>query len=269
MNDLASVFSYSFMRNAFLCGTLICVCAALLGVLLVLKRYSMIGDGLSHVGFGAMSIAAVMGLSPLAIALPVVSVSALLLMGITSNSRIKGDAAIGLISTGALTFGIITVSVAGVNTDLNSYLFGSILSLTHQDAVLSLVAATIVILLFTIMYNKIFSVTFDENFSKAIGIKVSFYNSVTAVLSAITIVLGMRMMGTLLISALIIFPALTAMRVFKSFKKVCVFSAVIAVLCFIIGMIVSFMFSTPAGATVVATNIVMFFIFWAIGSIAR
>jgi len=156
VNDLASVFSYSFMRNAFLCGTLICVCAALLGVLLVLKRYSMIGDGLSHVGFGAMSIAAVMGLSPLAIALPVVSVSALLLMGITSNSRIKGDAAIGLISTGALTFGIITVSVAGVNTDLNSYLFGSILSLTHQDAVLSLVAATIVILLFTIMYNKFF-----------------------------------------------------------------------------------------------------------------
>ncbi len=265
MNNILSVFSYSFMQNAFICGTLICICAALLGVILVLKRYSMIGDGLSHVGFGAMSIAAVAGISPLAVAIPVVTLGALLLMRMSNNSKIKGDAAIGLISTGALTFGIIIVSVAGVNTDLNSYLFGSILALSRADTIISIIVCVAVVLMFSILYNRIFAVTFDENFAKAMGTKTSFYNSLIAVLSAITVVLGMRMMGTLLISALIIFPALTAMRVFKSFKKVCIFAVIIAVFCFFSGMILSFFLATPAGATVVGVNIVLFLVFWLIG----
>ncbi len=269
MDNLVSVFSYSFMINAFVCGTLICICAALLGVILVLKRYAMIGDGLSHVGFGALSIAAVAGLSPLAVAIPVVIASALLLMKNSTNTKIKGDAQIGLISTGALTFGIIIVSVAGVNTDLSSYLFGSILSISKTDMILCVSSCILVVLMFAILYNKIFAVTFDENFAKTAGIHTSVYNSLIAVLSAITIVLGMRMMGTLLISALIIFPSLTAMRVFKSFKKVCIFSAIIAAVCFAAGMMISFVFSTPAGATVVATNIVLFFVFWIIGSIKQ
>jgi len=246
------------MTNAFVCGTLICICAALLGVILVLKRYSMIGDGLSHVGFGAMSIAAAAGLAPLTVAIPVVIVSALLLIRMTANAKIKGDAAIGLISTGALTFGIMTVSVAGVNTDLNSYLFGSILALGKSDVILSVCVCIFVVVMFGVFYNKIFSVTFDEDFAGVSGINTGLYNSLVAILSALTIVLGMRMMGTLLISALIIFPPLTAMRIFKSFKKVCIFSVVSAVFCFISGMILSFIFSTPTGATVVSVNIVLF-----------
>ena len=262
MDNILSVLSYAFMRNAFICGTLICICAALLGVILVLKRYSMIGDGLSHVGFGAMSIGAVVGIGPLTVAIPVVTIGALILMRMSNNSRIKGDAAIGLISTGALTFGIIIVSMAGVNTDLNSYLFGSILALNTGDVVLSVVVCLVVLIMFTLMYNKIFAVTFDESFAKATGTKTGIYNSAIAVLVAVTVVLGMRMMGTLLISALIIFPSLTAMRAFKSFRKVCIFAVIIAVFCFISGMLLSFVLSTPAGASVVAVNIVMFIIFW-------
>ncbi len=269
MADILSVFSYSFMTNAFVGGTLISICAALLGVILVLKRYSMIGDGLSHVGFGAMSIATVLGLSPLWIAVPVVTVSALLLMRMNSSAKIKGDAAIGLISTGALTIGIIVVSSAGVNTDLNSYLFGSILSLSKTDMILCIVTSLTVVSLFAVLYNKIFSVTFDESFAKTSGINVDFYNSVVAVLSAITIVLGMRMMGTLLISSIIIFPAITAMRIFKSFKTVCISAVIIAVFCFVSGLLISFVYSTPAGATVVAVNIVLFFIAWILGAITE
>ena len=269
MSNIMSVFSYSFMTNAFVCGILISICAALLGVILVLKRYAMVGDGLSHVGFGAMSIAAVTGLTPLSVAIPVVVIAALILMRMSSNAKIKGDAAIGLLSTGALTFGIIIVSVAGVDTDLNSYLFGSILSLRKSDVYLSVGLCLTVVILFGVFYNKIFSVTFVENFSRASGIKTGMYNSLIAALSAVTIVLGMRMMGTLLISALIIFPSLTAMRIFKSFKKVCIASVIIAIFCFVCGMLVSFVFSTPAGATVVAINILLFLIFSILGFIVR
>lgn len=261
MDNILSVFSYSFMTNAFVAGTLISICAALLGVILVLKRYSMIGDGLSHVGFGALSLATVLGFSPLTVAIPVVVIAALMLMRINESSKIKGDAAIGLISTGALAFGIIIVSAAGVNADLNSYLFGSILSLNITDMYLCVILCVVVCILYVVLYNKIFSVTFDETFSKASGMKTGVYNSVIAVITAITIVLGMRMMGALLISALIIFPALTAMRVCKTFKTVSIFSAVISVFCFLSGIMISFTYSTPTGATVVAVNIVLFFIF--------
>lgn len=267
MDNILSVFSYSFMVNALAAGALISICAALLGVILVLKRYSMIGDGLSHVGFGAMSLAAVAGISPLSIAIPVVTAAALMLMRISDSSKIKGDAAIGLISTGALAFGIIIVSAAGVNTDLNSYLFGSILSLSDADMTLSVVLCAIVVLMYIVLYNKIFAITFDDSFASASGIKTGVYNSVIAVLSSVTIVLGMRMMGALLISALIIFPALTAMRVFKTFKTVSIFSVIIALMCFFAGMLISFVFSTPAGATVVAVNIILFIVFSIIGFI--
>ncbi|MBQ8587991.1 MAG: metal ABC transporter permease [Clostridia bacterium] len=267
MTDILSVFSYSFMTNAFGAGLLISVCAALLGVVLVLKRYSMIGDGLSHVGFGAMSIAAVTGLSPIAVSIPIVAVTAMMLIRIKSNSRIKGDAAIGLISTGALAFGIIIVSLGGVNTDLNSYLFGSILSLSTGDTILCVSLCLVTLILFVLMYNKIFSVTFDEEFAKACGTRTAIYNTVIAILTAVTVVLGMRMMGTLLISALIIFPALTSMRIFKTFKAVSIFSVAVAVFCFFSGMMISFAFSTPAGATVAAVNIVLFIICFAFSCI--
>ena len=267
MSNLLSVFSYSFMVNAFIAGSLISLCSALIGVIVVLKRYSMIGDGLSHVGFGALALAAVLGLTPLSVALPVVVVCALILMRASNLTKIKGDAAIGLISTGALAFGTIIVSVSGVNTDLNSYLFGSILSLTKTDMILCVILCVSVLLVFLILYNKIFAVTFDESFAKSVGIKTDLYNSLVAVLCALTIVLGMRMMGSLLISALIIFPSLTAMRIFKSFKAVTISSAIIAVFSFFCGMLLSFGFSTPAGATVVAVNIAMFAVFSLIATV--
>lgn len=267
MNNILSIFSYSFMTNAFIAGTLVSLCASLLGVSLVLKRYSMIGDGLSHVGFGALAAAAVLGLSPLEITIPVVVIAAIALLRISESGKIKGDAAISLISTGALAFGTIIVSVSGVNTDLNSYLFGSILAISKSDMTLSIILSVIVLLMFGILYNKIFSVTFDKEFSKALGINTDFYNIIIAVLTAVTIVLGMRMMGSLLISALVVFPPLTAMRVFKSFKSVTVFSSIIAVICFFAGMIISYILNTPSGATVVAANIVMFAVFSVIGLI--
>ena len=229
MNNILSAFSYSFMINALIAGSLVSLCAAMLGVSLVLKRYSMIGDGLSHVGFGALSIAAALGMSPLKFTLPVVTITAILLLKISENSKIKGDGAIALISTAALSFGIIVVSMGGVNADLNSYLFGSILAISESDKILCIILSIIVLGLFVILYNKIFSVTFDEKFAKASGIKTDFYNIIIAILTAVTIVLGMRLMGALLISALIIFPALTSMRIFKTFKSVIISSAIVSV----------------------------------------
>lgn len=267
MNNILSAFSYSFMINALIAGGLVSLCAALLGVSLVLKRYSMIGDGLSHVGFGALAIAAALGISPLKFTIPVVIIAAIALLRISESSKIKGDAAIALISTGALAIGIIIVSAGGVNTDLNSYLFGSILAVNDSDTVFSIILSAIVLVLFSVLYNKIFTVTFDEKFAKATGINTNIYNIIIAVLTAVTIVLGMRLMGALLISALIIFPTLTSMRVFRTFKSVIISSAFISILCFFAGIILSYIFNTPSGATVVAVNIIMFLIFSLIGFI--
>lgn len=265
MNNILSAFSYSFMINALIAGSLVSLCAAMLGVSLVLKRYSMIGDGLSHVGFSALSIAAALGMSPLKFTLPVVTITAILLLKISENSKIKGDGAIALISTAALSFGIIVVSMGGVNADLNSYLFGSILAINESDKILCIILSIIVLGLFVILYNKIFSVTFDEKFAKASGIKTDFYNIIIAILTAVTIVLGMRLMGALLISALIIFPALTSMRIFKTFKSVIISSAIVSVFCFFAGIMASYMFDIPSGATVVTVNVLMFLIFAFIG----
>lgn len=265
---LIEMFSYPFMVRAILVGTLVSLCSALLGVSLVLKRYSMIGDGLSHVGFGALAIATAMNAAPLAVAIPVVILAAVLLLRISSNSKIKGDAAIALISTGALAIGVMVISMTtGMNTDVYNYMFGSILAMSSKDVELSLALSAAVLILYLLFYNKIFAITFDETFARATGVKANLYNTLIAVLTAVTIVLGMRMMGALLISSLIIFPALTSMRICKTFKSVIINSGVISVICLFIGVTISYFWATPAGASIVIVNMAALFIYTIAGAI--
>ena len=262
MNVLSEMLSYPFMVRALFGGMLVSLCASLLGVSLVLKRYSMIGDGLSHVSFGALSIALAMGWSPLKVSIPVVVLAAFFLLRITENSRIKSDAAIAMISASSLAIGIIVTSLTtGMTTDVSSYMFGSILAMTKEDVVLSTVLCIIVLGLFVLCYNQVFAVTFDENFAKATGVNVGAYNMLISVLTAVTIVLGMRMMGAMLISSLVIFPCLTSMRVFKSFTSVVISSGILSLVCFLLGMMASYQFSTPAGASVVVVNLIAFGLF--------
>ncbi len=262
LDVLSTLFSYSFITRALLAGSLVALCAALLGVSLVLKRYSMIGDGLSHVGFGALSIATALNFAPMVITLPVVLIAAFLLLRLRSNSRIKSDAAIALISSSSLAIGIIATSLtSGIGSDLYNYMFGSVLALSRTDVILAIILSLIVLILFVCFYHKIFAVTFDETFAQAIGIKANLYNMLIACLTAVTIVVGMRIMGTLLISSLIIFPALTSMRLFQSFKGVVLCSSVLSLGCFLIGLIASFVFSTPTGASIVVVNLVFFLLF--------
>ena len=262
MNVLSEMLSYPFMVRALFGGMLVSLCASLLGVSLVLKRYSMIGDGLSHVSFGALSIALAMGWSPLKVSIPVVVLAAFFLLRITENSRIKSDAAIAMISASSLAIGIIVTSLTtGMTTDVSSYMFGSILAMTKEDVALSAVLCIIVLGLFVLCYNQVFAVTFDENFAKATGVNVAAYNMLISVLTAVTIVLGMRMMGAMLISSLVIFPCLTSMRVFKSFTSVVISSGILSLICFLLGMMASYQFSTPAGASVVVVNLIAFGLF--------
>ena len=228
----------------------------------MLKRYSMIGDGLSHVSFGALSVAVAFGWAPLAVSIPVVAAAAVLLLRITGNGKIKSDAAIAMISASSLAIGIIVTSLTtGMTTDVSSYMFGSILAMTKEDVVLSAVLCIIVLGLFVLCYNQVFAVTFDENFAKATGVNVGAYNMLISVLTAVTIVLGMRMMGAMLISSLVIFPCLTSMRVFKSFTSVVISSGILSLVCFLLGMMASYQFSTPAGASVVVVNLIAFGLF--------
>lgn len=265
---LSEIFSTPVLVRALIAGVLVSLCAALLGVSLVLKRFSMIGDGLSHVGFGALAIAAVMNLAPMMVAIPVVIVAAFLLLRLSSNGKLKGDSAIALISTGALATGVMAVSMSkGMNIDINSYLFGSIISVSGSDVIVSAVLAVVVLLMFGIFYTKIFAITFDESFAKATGINVGLYNMLIALLTAVTIVIGMRLMGSMLISGLIIFPALCSMRVFKSFLSVTVCSAVVSVTTLTAGMIISYAADTPCGASIVCVNIVVFGLFAAVGAV--
>ncbi len=267
---LSYYFGFTFVQRAVIAGVLISLCAALLGVSLVLKRYSMIGDGLSHVGFGATAIAAALNLTDVSlyVSIPIVVISAFFLLRLNEKGKIKGDAAIGIISAGALAAGTVIISFTnGMNTDVCNYLFGSPLTMTRSDVYLSVILSIIVILLFVLFYNKIFAVTFDENFMKATGMKANLYNTVIAVLTAVTIVLGMKVMGALLISALIIFPAVSSMRLCKSFFAVTLSSAIISVVCFLIGLSVSCVYvspngyTLPTGATIVIINIIVFIIF--------
>ena len=267
---LKEMFSYPFMVRAILVGTIVALCSSLLGVSLVLKRYSMIGDGLSHVGFSALALATALNMAPLTVSIPIVVLAAFLLLRISESSRIKGDAAIALISTGALAVGVMAISLTtGMNTDVCNYLFGSILSMSQSDVNLSVVLSVIVLVLFILFYNRIFSVTFDESFAKATGTNAGLYNTLIALLTALMIVLGMRMMGAMLISSLVIFPALTAMRLFKSFRGVVVCAAVTSVCCFCAGLMASWTLSTPVGASVVAANLALFLLSCAAGWLRR
>lgn len=266
---IREMFSYGFLVNALIVGSLVALCSALLGVSLVLKRYSMIGDGLSHVGFGAISIAMAANLAPLAVAIPAVIIAAFALLRLSENGGMRGDAAIGLVASAALAAGVIVTSLSsGLNADVYSYLFGSILAMSAADVYLSGGVAASVLLLFIVFYNKIFAVTFDEPFARATGVRARTYNTILALLTALTIVVGMRMMGAMLISGLIVFPAVSAMRVCGSFRSVTACAAALSVVCFVAGIILSYALGTPAGASVVAVNTVAFAACFIIGKTA-
>ena len=304
IDKLSLYFSYPFVRYALIVGLLIALCSSLLGVTLVLKRLSFIGDGLSHVAFGAMSLAAVLpviikeiaagvsasgevpqGVRELAdtlskannnyIVLPITLIAAILLLRPGKNAKIKGDAAVAMISVGSLAVGYMLMNrfptSSNISGDVCSTLFGStsILTLKDDDVRLCLIMAIVVILIFIIFYNRIFAITFDENFSKATGIKADSYNLLIAVVTALIIVLAMNLVGSLLISALIIFPSLSAMRVFRSFRSVIICSAVISVICAGVGIIASILMSTPVGSTIVTADIIVFFLFYITGKITK
>ena len=257
--DFLQMFSYPFMQRALIAGVLVSLCAALLGVSLVLKRYSMIGDGLSHVSFGALAIAVALDFTPLYFSIPVVILAAFFLLRMANHPRWNSDAAIAVMSASSLAIGIIVISrTTGMTTDVDNYMFGSVLAMTKDDVALSVVLCVAVLALFVLFYHKLFAVTFDESFSRATGLNVDWYNTLLAILTALTIVLGMRMMGAMLISSLVIFPALTAMRLFKSFRGVVICSAATSVSCFCAGLTASFVLSTPVGASVVVANLVLF-----------
>ncbi len=268
IDEIIKMFSYTFMQKAIIVGGIIALCASLLGVILVLKRYSMIGDGLSHVGFGALSIAVALDTAPLTVAMPIVVIAAFFLLRLSNNSKIKGDSAIALISSSSIAIGVIVNAASnGSNMDLNSYMFGSVLSMSGSDVYISVILAIVVLSIFALFYHKIFAITFDENFAKATGIKTGFYNTLLAILTAVTIVVGMRIMGTMLISSLIIFPALTSMRMFRNFKAVIISAGIISVICFVVGVIISYIYSFPTGACIVVTNLCVFIVFSILGRI--
>ena len=262
---LSMYLTFPFVRYALIVGVLIALCSSLLGVTLVLKRYSYIGDGLSHVAFGALAIATVLNFTNrMLIILPLTILSAILLLRKGSNAKVKGDAAIAMISVGALAFGYLLMNLfpssSNVTGDVCSTLFGSmsILTLQKQEVLASGVLAVVVLVVFILLYNRIFAVTFDENFANAVGTKVNFYNLLIATITAVIIVLAMNLVGSLLISALVIFPALSAMSVLKSFRAVTFFSAVASVICAFVGIIISILVGTPVGSTIVAVDVIMF-----------
>lgn len=270
MNSILEMLAFPSIRRAVIVGALVALCAALLGVSLVLKRFSMIGDGLSHVGFGALALATVMNLSPLEVSIPIVVGAAFLLLRLSDSSKIKGDAAIAIISTGALAIGVMLISTtSNGNVDLMNYMFGSILAMKASDVWLSLILSAVVLAVYIISYWKIFAITFDETFVRATGVRTGFYNSLLAVLTAVTVVLGMRLMGSLLISSLIIFPALTAMRVYKSFKGVVICAGIVSVAGLVSGIILSYLLAVPVGASIVCVDIALFLLFCLVGKIRR
>ena len=274
IDKLTLYLQFPFVQYALIVGVLIALCSSLLGVTLVLKRFSFIGDGLSHVAFGAMSIAAVLELSNnMLIVLPVTVLSAVLLLRTGKNAKIKGDAMIAMISVGALAFGYLLMNIFSTSSNLTgdvcSTLFGStsILTLTQAEVWVCIALSVAVVVIFVLFYNRIFAVTFDEDFARAAGTRVDLYNLLIAVVIAVIIVLAMNLVGSLLISALVIFPALSAMRIFKSFRSVTVFSACASVLCALTGLLVSILAGTPVGSTIVAADVVFFGLCWLIGKV--
>lgn len=272
LEKLSSYMQYEFVQNALIVGVLIALCSSLLGVTLVLKRFSFIGDGLSHVAFGAMAVAGIVGLTnEMILVLPITVITAVVLLATGQNAKIKGDASLAMLSVASLGIGYLLLNVfsssGNVSGDVCTTLFGStsILTLSKFDVWLCIAMSIIVILVFVLFYNRIFAVTFDETFTAATGTKASLYNLLIAVITAVIIVLAMNLVGSLLISALVIFPALSAMRVFKSFKSVVICSAAVSVICSLTGILVSILWSTPVGSTIVAIDIVVFIVFALIG----
>ncbi len=256
---IKEILSQPFMVRALIVGVLLAICSSFLGVSLILKRYSMIGDGLSHVGFGSLAIATAMNWAPISVSIPVVVISAFFLLRISENSKIKGDAAIAMISVVSLAGGVMIISIStGINTDVCNYMFGSILGMTKSDLHLTIILSIAIMVAYILLYNRIFAVTLDETFTKATGNRASLYNSTIAIMTAIIIVLGMRMMGAMLVSSLIVMPSLTAMRVCKSFKTVIINAVVISVSCVLIGIFISYTMATPTGASIVICNFAMF-----------
>lgn len=255
MSEIVTMLSYGFLQRALVTGLLISLCAALLGVTLVLRNNSMISDGLSHISFGAFAIAIVLGLTPLYVAIPVSMIASLIILRL--NGRIQGDSAIAIMSSSALAIGVVAISVgSGVNVDMNAYLFGSILSIGTDDMIIAIIVSLAVLALYIFSYNKIFTLTFDRDFAKSTGMNVELYDTLLAVLSSLVIVMGMRMMGALLISSLTIFPTITSRYLTQSFKGVVVISAIVSVICFVIGLCLSYFYSLPTGATIVIVNLI-------------
>ena len=273
LEKLTLYWTYPFVRYALVVGVLIALCSSLLGVTLVLKRFSFIGDGLSHVAFGAMAIASVLNITNnMLFILPVTVICAILLLRAGQNTRIKGDAAIAMISVGALAIGYLVMNIFSTSSNLSgdvcSTLFGStsILTLSPVEVWLCVGMSVLVVVVFILFYNKIFAVTFDEDFARATGTKAGLYNLLIAIVVAIIIVLAMNLVGSLLISALVIFPALSAMRMFKSFRSVTICAVVLSVLCSLIGILASILAGTPVGSTIVAVQIVAFALSWLTGT---
>lgn len=272
MNTMSMYLEHPFVRYALVVGVLIALCSSLIGVTLVLKRFSFIGDGLSHVAFGAMTIATVMNLSNnMILMMPVTILGAVLLLKSGHNTKIKGDAAIAMISVASLAFGYLIMNIfagsSNLSGDVCTTLFGStsILTLTEGEVILCVTFSLLIVMVFVFLYHKIFNVTFDEDFAKAGGTRVEVYNLIIALVIAVIIVLGMKLVGALLISALVIFPALSAMRVFKTFLSVTVCSVIISVLCAFTGIIIAIYAGTPVGSTIVAVDVAVFIIFYLIG----
>lgn len=264
MHLIQEMFSYPFMQRAFIVGILVSVCAALLGPSMVLKRYAMIGEGLSHVGFGTLAVATLLHAAPLTISLPVVILAAFLLLRLKESSSLPPDAAIALISTASLAFGVMVISVStGMNTDVCNYLFGTILGVTQKELWLTVCLSLLVMLTFLFLYHRIFSITFDEAFTRAVGCPAGISQMLLALMTALTIVLGMRTMGALLISSLLVVPALTAMQAFRSFRAVILCSTVLSLICFCTGLTVSYVCATPTGASISLLHIICFICFFA------
>jgi len=256
--SFVEMMQYDFIQRAFLAGLIISICAALIGSSLVLRRQSMIGDGLSHVAFGAVAIAVAFGWAPLEFSIIAAIIAAFFILRLNENSKVNGDAAIAIISASALALGTFIVSIKGVNIDLNAYLFGSILAISVRDLITCLILGAAIIAVFIVLHRQIFAITFDEVFAKSIGIKVNLYQSILAILCAITTVIGMKMLGALLISSLIIFPCLSAMCLSNTFRQNIIISVAISIVCFIAGLIASYIFATPTGATIVLVNLCVF-----------
>lgn len=267
MNSIFSMFSYQFIIYALVVGISISICAALLGTSLVLKRNSMIGDGLSHVGFGACAIAMALNWAPLAFAIPIVIIASFLILKLSEKSKIHGDSAIALIASASLAIGYIVIHVSGTNIDVENYLYGSILGITKSELILSVSLSIIVILTFILLYNKIFAITFDEAFMKSTGGKTEIYNIIISILCSITVVLGMKLMGALLITSLIIFPTISSRQIFKTYKSVVISSVIISVLCFFIGMVMNYYIDLPIGSTIVVVNLCLLLILMATSKI--